>query len=1034
MKGIKRIAKCIVAFVCVIIIALTSTGIEAFALTINDGGSVSLIDVEWQNPTEIVTIETQEKQFIMSTKTSQGRVNNLYFSFPTEGGVRFHADDTGFFNPKDSSAITYTSEGAAIVLEANDTKVKVYTTASPWRFEVYNADDEMVIWYLADDIYFGYDEDGKLSKVKVTSAVNEYETLFGLGERFSGFVQNGKTVEMWNYDSFSQLIKSYGDQNVGYKNIPILHSNNGYSVFHNNNHYGIVDVADTKEDECSFEFYSSVLDMYVWTGTTLENIDSYNSLTGSTVTVPKYALSYWAGQSQSMWYKNGNSEEEVYETVTSVLEEYEKLGTPIKVVFLEGIGCNSKFSKLHQYLESKDIKFLGWMDSTYRTFDDTYTASKLLESVGLTTATAPLVTWDYAQLSHYYDGGGFKYLDFANEDSKLWTKARFNRFMEYGLVGMMVDFNDSIKEKAYYPSVGEDGTLMHNLSQYYYAKAIHETFEDYYGEGNFVNIVRAGTAGSQAFGASFAGDQASSFLGLNQVVSALLSSASSGINVWGSDIGALGHQYDANKNDPELYARWLEFATFTPLMRTHGQTSWRYPWAYSDSSVELFQKYYWTRESIIDLVNSGVIKASVENHPMTQSMVVAYPEQKKLAANGTQYLFCDSLLVCPVTTSGASSITVQFPQGRWVNIWDGSVYAGDTEAVVSATLDTIPVYLEAGSAIPVTLGEALTIDGINTEGKNTNALMIAPAVEKKVNTIYLDKETTEVYTSDTLGDDIYSVTSEATSNKRIVVAMGITANAVKVDNTELKELSARPTSASTEAGYYRDLENNSTIIVTDGEWTNLEYSGNSERYANIAVGATVTTTGLSEKNEAGAANITDGKYDTELTVTEGKNTSIVIDLKGNYALNKILVKWGGEYARSFKLEVSDSLEDDAKWESVFEKDKGGGGTDSVLLDGSKEYRYIRITDFDILSKTGAKLVEVEAFGEAVYKEEIQKPGEGTVVDVVTDDEVLADDMADANTDTDNRLVTFWLIIIGVSAVILMGCAAAALVIIKRKKK
>ena len=67
MKGRKRITKFIIAFICVMIVALTSNGIEAFALTINDSGNVSLIDVEWENPTEVVAIETQEKQFIMST-------------------------------------------------------------------------------------------------------------------------------------------------------------------------------------------------------------------------------------------------------------------------------------------------------------------------------------------------------------------------------------------------------------------------------------------------------------------------------------------------------------------------------------------------------------------------------------------------------------------------------------------------------------------------------------------------------------------------------------------------------------------------------------------------------------------------------------------------------------------------------------------------------------------------------------------------------------------------------------------------------
>lgn len=1018
----KKIAKRFVGLACAVILAVSSFGMESFALTIGDTEWVTDVAVEWQNPTKIVKMETQEKQFVMSTQTKEGRVNNLYFSFPAEGGLRFHADDTGFWNPKETSMIDYSSEGAAVVMQANDTKVKVYTTASPWRFEVYNAENEMVIWFLADDMYFGYDESGKLSKVKIASAVDEYETLFGLGERFNGLAQNGKSIEMWNYDSFSQLRRSYGDQNVGYKNVPILHSNNGYTLFHNNTYYGIVDVADTKEDECSFEFNSSILDMYVWTGSTLDNIDSYCKLTGSSVTVPKDMLSYWAGQSQSMWYKNGKTSDEVLNTVKTVVEKYEKLGTPIKMIHLEGIGTNTTYESVREYLKSKDIRFLGWMNSDFRTFDDGEgrTASDLRDKVGFTNATMPLVTWNYAKLSHYYDGGGYKYVDFADPDAKLWLRERLNQYMDDGLIGMMVDFNDTIKESAYFPSVDKEGTEMHNLSQYYYAKAVYETFEEHYGEGNFVNIVRAGVAGSQSYGAVFAGDQTSTFLGLQQVVSSLLSSATAGYNVWGSDIGALGHVDDAKKNDPELYARWLQLATFSPLMRAHGQTSFRNPWDYSESSVDLFQDYYWTRESIVDLIHSGVIKASVENHPMTQSMVVAYPEQKKLAANSTQYLFCDSLLVCPVTESGVAALNVQFPEGKWVNIWDGTVYAGDTQQVVDASLDTIPVYMEAGSVIPVTLGEELVLDGSNTQGKNTNALMVAPTVVKKVNTIYADEKTTQVYTSDSLGDNSYSVTADAAYGKKIVVAMGVTANSVKVGNSELKELKVRPTSMSTEMGYYRDLENNSTIIVTDGNWTTLEYSGSSERYVNVALGADVTTEGLSEKNEVEAPYVTDGNYATELTVTEGKKTSVVIDLKESYKLNKILVKWGGNYARSYTLEISDSADEDAEWTTVYEKKKGGGGTDTVLIDPEKECRYIRLSDFDILSKTGAKLVEVEAYGD--------------VIETVEDIEPSATVQSNGVEENHNIPPIVWYVIGGISLGIILGCALVAFFIAKKGKK
>ena len=1014
----KRITKRFMGLAIAVIIAVSSFGLNSSAAaTILEGGSwVTEKKVTWQKPTKVVSMETQKKQFVMSTQTKSGKVNNLYFSFPAEGGVRFHADDTGFWNAKEVSEIKYTSEGAAIVMQANDTKVKVYSTASPWRFEVYNADDQMVIWFESDDMYFGYDKDGKLAKVKIASPVDESETLFGLGERFSGLVQNGKTVEMWNYDAFGQLRRSYGDQNVGYKNIPMIHSNNGYSIFHNNTYYGLVDVADSKSDECSFEFFSSILDMYVWTGSTLENIDSYGKLTGSSVTVPKDMLTYWAGHATARWYSNGEKPEEILDTVKTTVEKYEKLGTPLKTIFIESIGLNEKYSSTQDYLDSKNIRFVGWMNSQFRTFDDGEgrSATEIRDKVGLTNATMPLVRWDYAKLSHYYDGGGYKFLDYADSNALIWLKERFEPYMKKGLSGMMVDFNDTFKEEAYFPSVDKYGYEMHNLSQYYYAKAIYETFEKYYGEGNFVNIVRAGVAGSQSYGAVFAGDQTSTFLGLQQAVSSLLSSATAGYNVWGSDIGALGHKDDKKKNDPELYARWVELATFSPLMRAHGQTSWRDPWAYGSGSEELFQKYYWTRESIVDLVYSGILKANVENHPMTQSMVVAYPEQKDLAANSTQYLFCDSLLVCPVTESGVTALKVQFPEGRWVNIWDGTAYVGGTDQMVDATLNTIPVYLEDGSVVPVTLGKELQLDGINTEGKNTDALMIAPALDKKVNTIYTDKETTQVYTSDFLGDDRYSVTADAAYGKKIVVAKGIVASNVKVGNEELKELSERPTSASTKVGYYCDVESNSTIIVTDGKWTTLEYSGESESYVNVALGKKVSTTGLSEKQEAEAQNITDGDYTTGLTITEGRKNSVIVDLKKAHKLNKVLVKWGSAYARGYKLEVSNSNSEDAEWTTVYEKKKGGGGTDTVFLEGNEEYRYIRISDFDILSKTGAKLVEVEAYGEA------------------------SKNVADMNNDivetTSGIPAVAWYVIGGVSGAILVGCAIAAIIIATKKKK
>lgn len=953
-----------------IVLVLSLTDMTAYALTINDSGAVELIDVEWQSPTEIVSLETQEKQFIVSTKTEKGRVKNLFFQFPTEGGVRFHADQTGFWNAEEYADIDYTSEGAAIVMSANGTTVKFYEEASPWRFEVYNDEGKMVVWYLSDQMFFGYDDNGELRKVKIVSDVSKSENLFGLGERFGGFLQNGKTVEMWNFDSFGQLRRSYGDHNVGYVNVPLLHSSRGYSVFHNNNYYGIIDVADTEKDKCSAEFYGPMLDMYLWTGTTLENLDSYCKLTGSSATVPKYALSYIPGQATTQWTANGKGADEVFNTVKSHLDKYEELNTPIKLIHLESVGNDARYSKLHDYLNSKGIKFMGWTNSAFIYIDSdagnpSSNSWNFAKKLGWATADIPIVKWNHARFSNFYDdkGAGMQYVDYSDPKAVQWSKKIVEQYVDKGLIGIMIDYNDIIPGNAYYPGVGKDGNEMHNLSQYYYAKSFYEAMDSYYGEGQFMNTVRAGVAGTQSFGPLIAGDNASNFLGIQESLSALLSSAATGYATWATDIGGLGHIEDPDKNNPGLYARWLQLGTFTPIMRAHGQTSMRCPWAYSEASVGIFQKYYWTRESLVDLINSEMIKASVENYPMTQAMIIAYPEQADLAKNESQYLFCDSLLVAPVTTQGASSVKIQFPKGRWVSLWDGSVIEGNTEQTVSATLDTIPVYLEAGSAFPVTLGEELKIDGVNTLGKNVNALMVAPAVEKKVNTFYADKEEKYVYTSDILAEGSYSLAADKVSDKRIVVVKGLVSDNVKEDGVELKELKKRPTSQTTEQGFYCDAENNTTIIVTDGSWSRLEYAGQVDGYANIALHAPVTATQATEKQTENLQAVTDGDFATQLTLYDKKETEVTVDLKDSYHLNRILVKWGSEYAKEYKVEVSDSAEEDAKWVTVMEMKDGGGGTDVIPLEGIDNCRYIRISQIGTKAKTGAKLVEIEAYGD-----------------------------------------------------------------------
>ena len=167
----KRIIR-IVSFLLAVAMLCSIPVERAQALTSN----TQSISVDYENPKEIVATEQQEKQLVFSTKTESGKVNNFYLSFPLQGGVRFHADDEGFFKPEDTHKITCYGEEShkgekAAVMEAGDTKVKFYHKSNPWRIEVYNAEDELVVEYQSDRIYMGYDSKGKLRKVKIMSDI-----------------------------------------------------------------------------------------------------------------------------------------------------------------------------------------------------------------------------------------------------------------------------------------------------------------------------------------------------------------------------------------------------------------------------------------------------------------------------------------------------------------------------------------------------------------------------------------------------------------------------------------------------------------------------------------------------------------------------------------------------------------------------------------------------------------------------------------------------------------------------------------------
>ena len=101
----KKILK-VLSLLLIATILCSSLSTTSLALTSN----TQTIKVDYEQPGEIVAVEKQKEQLIISTKATSGKVNNFYITFPSDGGVRFHADNEGIFKPSSVSEITYTGE------------------------------------------------------------------------------------------------------------------------------------------------------------------------------------------------------------------------------------------------------------------------------------------------------------------------------------------------------------------------------------------------------------------------------------------------------------------------------------------------------------------------------------------------------------------------------------------------------------------------------------------------------------------------------------------------------------------------------------------------------------------------------------------------------------------------------------------------------------------------------------------------------------------------------------------------------------
>ena len=174
---------------------------------------------------------------------------------------------------------------------------------------------------------------------------------------------------------------------------------------------------------------------------------------------------------------------------------------------------------------------------------------------------------------------------------------------------------------------------------------------------------------------------------------------------WSHDIG--GHMHGTEDN--ELYARWVQFGAFSPILRLHSTNNPyqdRRPWVRDETTLRVIRAALQLRHQLIPYLYTMAWRNHVEDMPLITPMYYDYPETEDAYRCPNQYTYGTELIAAPFTTpldpdTRLSRQPIWLPPGDWFGFFTGEYYAGDRWLAAYGTLDDIPVYAKAGAIVPL---------------------------------------------------------------------------------------------------------------------------------------------------------------------------------------------------------------------------------------------------------------------------------------------------------------------------------------------
>jgi len=535
---------------------------------------------------------------------------------------------------------------------------------------------------------------------------------FGGGERATAMVRNGQRISLFNGPAYG-----YGEgQDQLNFSVPFIMTTGGYGLFFDNPSKGYIDFGKTKPGILEAAFVSGKLDVYIIPGKNpAEILRKYADLTGRQPLPPRWAMGNFVSRFGYL------SQQQAENVVASMKKD----GFPMDAIIIDLFW----FGKTIQYtLGNLDWDKDNWpepqkMIAGFRKDNINtilITEPFTIEGTKEYKNSLPYLATDAAgnpfRLEEFYFGKG-GIIDLFRKDARDWFWQFYKRQNNIGVAGWWGDLGEPENHPAdvmhNLKDLGIDRKMkayeVHNIYGHYWSQMVYENWKKDYPEKRLFFLNRAGFAGSQRFSIfPWTGDVGRGWSGYRAQLPTLQSMSLSGIPYAHSDAGGFSM---TDKADPELYTRWLQFASFTPIFRPHGSALEGLtpegtislpsePTFWDEKTKAIALKTIQQRYRLLPYNYTLAWEQTQFGKPLIRPMIFENLQDSNLLKANDQYMWGSALLVAPVLYPGIQSRKVYLPEGNWYRWENLSWIKGGQWIEETISLNSIPVFAKGGTFIP----------------------------------------------------------------------------------------------------------------------------------------------------------------------------------------------------------------------------------------------------------------------------------------------------------------------------------------------